>query len=515
MKRQKFKANKQDQPMLLPPSLEELIPEGHVVRVVNEMIEQVDIEPLKRQYKGGGTSAYHPKMLLKVIIYAYSQRTFSSRRIAKELRENVNYMWLSGMSRPDHRTINRFRGEIMKKVVEEVFYGIIEQLLDLGYIDLEKYFVDGTKLEANANRYSFVWRKSTERYKAGLQEKVRALLDEIEGIEEAEEKKYGERDLEEVGEGKEINAEELKEAVEKINEALRKDKKNKGLKKAKRLLEKDFIPRQEKYERYSETFKGRNSFSKTDEDATFMRMKEDHMRNGQLKAGYNIQTGTENQFVVGFSIHQRAGDTSCLKDHLEQLREWLGEYPEMLIADAGYGSEENYDYLKKRNVTAFVKYNTFHYEQKKRYKKKKPYRAENFTYLPEQDEYICPEEKQLTYQYTTKYTSHNGYVSSRRMYECADCAKCPVKAECTKSAYNRRIYIGVELQEMRKTARELLLSPQGLELRSRRPVEVEAVFGRLKQNWGFRRFLLRGLDKVKTEWGILCIAHNIAKVAVQ
>ena len=515
MKRQIFKAYKQDQPMLLPPSLEELIPEGHLVRVVNEMIEQLDIEPLKRQYKGGGTSAYHPKMLLKVIIYAYSQRTFSSRRIAKELRENVNYMWLSGMSRPDHRTINRFRGEIMKKVVEEVFYGIIEQLLDLGYIDLEKYFVDGTKLEANANRYSFVWRKSTERYKAGLQEKVRALLDEIEGIEEAEEKKYGERDLEEVGEGKEINAEELKEAVEKINEALRKDKKNKGLKKAKRLLEKDFIPRQEKYERYSETFKGRNSFSKTDEDATFMRMKEDHMRSGQLKAGYNIQTGTENQFVVGFSIHQRGGDTSCLKDHLEQLREWLGEYPEMLIADAGYGSEENFDYLKKRHVTAFVKYNTFHYEQKRRYKKKKPYRAENFTYLPEQDEYICPEEKQLTYQYTTKYTSHNGYVSSRRMYECADCAKCPVKAECTKSAYNRRIYIGVELQEMRKTARELLLSPQGLELRSRRPVEVEAVFGRLKQNWGFRRFLLRGLDKVKTEWGILCIAHNIAKVAVQ
>jgi transposase len=283
MKKQVYKPYKQNQPMLMPPSLRELIPVGHLVRVVNEMIDQLDIEPLKRQYKGGGTSAYHPRMLLKVIIYAYTQRVFSSRRIAKELRENVNYMWLSGMTQPDHRTINRFRGEIMKKVVEEVFYGIVEQLLDMGYIDLGRYFVDGTKLEANANRYSFVWRKSTKKYRAGLQEKVSVLLDEIEEIEEAEEKKYGERDLEEVGEGKEINAEELKEAVEKINEVLKKDPKNKKLKKAKRALEKDFIPRQEKYERYEKTFKGRNSFSKTDEDATFMRMKEDHMRNARLQ----------------------------------------------------------------------------------------------------------------------------------------------------------------------------------------------------------------------------------------
>jgi len=513
MKTQVFKSYTQNQPMLLPPRLEELIPEGHLVRVVNEMIEGLDIGPLKRQYKGGGTSAYHPKMLLKVIIYAYTQRTFSSRRIAKELRENVNYMWMSGMTQPDHRTINRFRGEIMKETVEEVFYGIVEQLLDMGYIDLEKYFVDGTKMEANANRYSFVWRKSTKKYRAGLQEKVRTLLEEIEEIEEAEEKEYGERDLEEVGEGKEINAEELKEAAEKINEALKKDPKNKKLKKAKRALEKDFIPRQEKYERYGKTFEGRNSFSKTDEDATFMRMKEDHMRNGQLKPGYNIQMGTENQFVVGFSIHQRAGDTSCLREHLDKLRGWLGEYPERLIADAGYGSEENYDYLNKRNITAYVKYNTFHYEQKKRYKKKKPYRVENFTYLPEQDQYVCPQGKILSYQFEKKYTSHNGYVSSRRVYECLECQGCPVKAECTKSKYNRRIYIGVTLQEMKKTAHDLLLSPQGLELRSRRPIEVEAVFGRLKQNWGFRRFLLRGLGKVKIEWGILCIAHNIAKVA--
>ena len=171
MKKQIFKPYEQNQPMLLPPNLEEMIPDGHIVRVVDEIIERINIDPLLQQYKGGGTSAYHPKMLVKVIIYAYTQRIFSSRQIAKALRENINFMWLSEMNRPDHRTINRFRGKVMKAVIDEGFYAVVEQLLDQGYLDLEKYFIDGTKLEANANRYSFVWRKNTDRYKAQLQEK--------------------------------------------------------------------------------------------------------------------------------------------------------------------------------------------------------------------------------------------------------------------------------------------------------------------------------------------------------
>jgi len=282
------------------------------------------------------------------------------------------------MNRPDHRAINRFRGVVMKGAVEEVFYGVVEQLLDIGLIDLEKYFVEGTKVEANANRYSYVWRKSTTKYKAGLQEKVSKLLQEIEEIEDAEEREYGEKDLEEVGEGKEIKAEDLKKAVEKINERLKAEPENKELKKAKKVLEKDFIPRAEKYEHQEKTFKGRNSYSKTDEDATFMRMKEDHMRNGQLKPGYNVQMGTENQFVIGFTVHQRPGDSGCLKPHLEHVRAWLGEYPEVVVADAGYGSEENYDYLQQRHIPAYIKYNTFHQEQKRNYKKKKAIPAREF-----------------------------------------------------------------------------------------------------------------------------------------
>ncbi len=476
------------------------------------MIGELDQRILEKQYKGGGTSAYDPGMLLKVIVYAYTQRVFSSRRIAKELRENINYMWLSGMNRPDHRTINRFRGKVMKAAIGEVFYGVLEQLMEQGYVNLDSYFVDGTKIEANANRYTFVWKKSTEKNKAKLQEKVKKLLEEIDEIEEAEEEEYGDEDLEEVGEGKEIDVEKLKEAARKINEKLREQLDNKELKTAKKKLESDFIPRMEKYEEYERTFKGRNSFSKTDKDATFMRMKEDHMLNGQLKPGYNIQMGTENQFIVGYSLHQRAGDTACLIPHLEQIKDQLGVLPKKIIADAGYGSEENYQYLEKEQLENYVKFNTFHKEQKRSWRKQR-FRVENLKYDEKSDEYICPNNQRLVFKKETYKKTDLGFLSTLREYECQNCSGCPMKSACTRAAGNRCISVNFSLNQFRDQARANLLSDQGRILSAQRNVDVEAVFGRLKNNWGFRRFLLRGIEKVNVEWGFLSIAHNIAKLA--
>lgn len=513
MKRQIFKVYEQNQAMLLPPSLEELIPETHIVRVVNRMMGEIDKKILEKQYKGGGTSAYDPEMLLKVIVYAYTQRVFSSRRIAKEIRENINYMWLSGMNRPDHRTINRFRGKVMKAVMGEVFYGVIEQLMEQGYVNLDSYFVDGTKIEANANRYKFVWRKSTEKNKSKLQEKVKQLLDEIDEIEAAEEEEYGDKDLEEMGEGKEIDVEKLKEAARKINERLRRQPEDKELKTAKKKLESDFIPRLEKYEKYEKIFKGRNSFCKTDTDATFMRMKEDHMLNGQLKPGYNIQMGTENQFIVGYSIHQRAGDTACLIPHLEQMKDQLGVLPKKIIADAGYGSEENYQYLENEHLENYVKFNTFHKEQKRSWRKQR-FRVENLEYDAKKDEYICPDNQRLVFKRETYKKSELGYLSKLREYECQNCSGCLMKSECTKATGNRCIKVNLTLNQFRDQARSNLLSDQGRKLSVQRNVDVESVFGRLKNNWGFRRFLLRGKEMVDIEWGILSIAHNLAKLAV-
>jgi transposase len=510
-----FKPYTQNQ-LMLPTDLNDLIPEKHLVRVVNDVIDEMDLEPLLKQYKGGGTSSYHPRMMLKVLVYAYTQKEYSSRRIAKAIRENINYMWLSGGNKPNFRTINRFRGVVMRSVIEEVFTEVLEYLIAHGYVKVENYFIDGTKIEANANRYSFVWRKSTANYKQKLEEKVREMMDEVERVNAEEEERYGDKDLEELGEDAEIDSEDLKELAKRLNEKLKERPKDKQLKKAVKKLEEDFIPRMEKYERYEETFEGRNSFSKTDEDATFMCMKEDHMRNRKLKPGYNVQIGTEQQFVTGYSIHQRPGDSTCLIPHLEKVRTQLGRLPKKVIADAGYGSEENYAYLEDQEIEAYVKYGTYDREQKKRRKipERETYWASNWVYDDQRDEFTCPQGKRLRYEYTSKIRTDNGYPAERRVYRCADCEHCPVREKCTRSKYGRRVRFSLLLRQFRQTAHERLLSPEGKHLRSQRLVEAEAVFGQLKHNWGFRRFLLRGLEKVETEWGLLCVAHNIAKLAV-
>lgn len=496
----------------LPTDLEELIPPNHLVRVVDSGIERMDLSPLLKRYEGGGTSSYHPKMMLKVLVYAYSQRIYSCRQIAKALRENIHFMWLSANNKPDFRTINRFRSTVMRGIIEDVFASVLELLIEEGYVRLEHYFVDGTKIEANANRYSWVWAKSTRSHQGKLQEKVKQLLEEIERVNEDEDEEYGDRDLEERGEEGPIDAERLEKKIQELNERLREKPKDKQLAKAVKTLETDYLPREQKYEEQEQKFKGRNSYSKTDEDATFMRMKEDPMHNGQLKPGYNVQLGTENRFVVGFSVHQRAADTGCLVPHLEQVKELLGRLPRNVIADGGYGSEENYTYLERQGVGNFVKYNTFHWEQKKR-RKKNRFLSSQFPYEEENDTFLCPAGRRLLYRRTSKYTTDNGFLSERRLYECGSCEGCALKPDCTRSEGNRWIKVSFPLEQMRARASSNLLSEHGKALRSRRATEVESVFGRLKHNWGFRRFRLRGLEKVKVEWGLLCIAHNMAKLA--
>ena len=510
-----FKPYQMGQMMLLPPSLEELIPEKHLVRVIHEVVEKIDIDPILRQYKGGGTSSYHPRKMLKVLIYAYAKQIYSSRQIANALRENIHFMWISAGNQPDFRTINRFRGQILKECIQPVFAEVIVYLAGNKLIQLERYFVDGTKIEANANKYSFVWKKSTDKYRADLDKKVKELFEEINALNQAEDAEYGDKDLEEMGEESEIDSEELKELAQRLSEKLKGKPEDKRAKKAVKKLEKDFIPRLEKYEKYANLFAGRNSFSKTDVDATFMRMKDDHMRNRELKPGYNIQIGTENQYIIGFSTHQKSTDSPCLSEHLRQVKKNLGFLPGKIIADAGYGSEENYLQLEQESIQAFVKYNTFHQEQKKRRKirEKEKYYARNFTYDEEGDEFICPQGQRLAYERTTLIKTDNGFSSERRIYRCQESAGCPAREQCTRSKYGRSIQYSARLERFRRQASQRLTSPEGKQLRSDRMVEAEAVFGLLKNNLKFRRFHLRGKEKVNAEWGLISIAHNMIKMA--
>lgn len=505
-----FKEYNMDQ-LMLPTSLSDVIPEKHLVRVINTAIERMNIEPLLKRYQGGGTSSYNPKMMLKILVYAYTDRNYSSRRVAKSVAENVHYMWLSGGNRPDFRTINNFRSVILKGIIEEVFASVLEMLEESGYIKLENYFLDGTKIEANANKYSFVWKKSVEKNKEKLRSKVKKLLENIEELNKEEDEKFGNDPVDGNLNGP-IDSKKLEQKIKELNERLAGKKENKDIKKAVEILEEDCLKRLEKYEEYETKFDGRNSFSKTDSDATFMRMKEDHMKNGQLKPGYNIQIGTEGQFVVGFSVHQNRSDTGCLITHLEKTKEMLGgKLPGNIVADSGYGSEENYKFLENNELENYVKYNTFHKEQKKAFRKEM-FNVENFIYDELADKYICPAGNELVYNETRKYKTDNGYETTRKYYKCYDCESCQYREECTKSKYGRTVQVNHELKRLKAKATENLNSDKGRELRSMRGTEVESVFGRLKNNWGFRRFLLRGLEKIKIEWGLLCIANNMAKM---
>ncbi len=505
-KKASFKEYNYAQGELFPASLSEWIPENCLVRIVDKIIESIDITPIIETYKGGGCSSYHPKMMLKVIIYAYCEKIYSSRKIDRALRENINFMWISGRQTPDFRTINRFRLRL-KKTIKKIFFRIIKFLIKNGYIRFENYFLDGTKVEANANKYTFVWKKSTEKYKKALIDKINKLFEDIDNLNKEEGLKTKIKD----GKNKtEITKEKLNAVKELINESIKVNP-DKELSKISKTIEKDYLPRLEKYERYEDILGNRNSFSKTDPDATFMRMKEDHMMNGQLKAGYNVQIGTEDQFILNYSIHQKPTDTTTMIPHFEELKNEIEIKPENVIADAGYGSEENYEYLKKEKIEGYVKYNTYRIEDTNKFKNDK-FKKENFEYDKENNEYKCPAGKKLKYIFSKNPKTDNGYVTKIDIYECEDCGGCEMKSLCTKSSNNRRIQVNYRLEELKKEAKEKLKTGIGTKLRKKRGVDVEPVFGHIKYNRAFNRFMLRGIEKVSLEWGILSIAHNCRKV---
>ena len=525
-----FKPYVMDQMYLLPPRYEELIPAGHLVRIVNEAMEEINIDRLLGQYAGGGSSSYHPKMMLKVLVYAYCKKIYTSRKIAEALEENLYFKWIAGGNTPDFRTINNFRGKRMKVVIAEVFSTVVEYLVGKGYIKLENYFLDGTKIEADANKHKVVWEKRKNRYEQSVKAQIKELLQVIESENEKEEAEYGERDLEaKGGDGTaDVSAEQLKKKIAELNArlksmALAKEneedvKKNKAAHQALKKLETDCLPRLEKYEHQTETLAGRRSYSKTDPDATCMKMKEDRgAEKAWPKPAYNIQIGTEGQYIVGFSVHNNAGDPNCLVEHMEGVRKGLEKLPEKLVADAAYGSEENYAYVEDKKLGNFLKYNTFyqdtHHYRNPEVLQKHQFRAYNFQYDPEKDEFICPNQKMLIYSHTGRTKTDNGYESTRRHYECKECQDCPLKSQCTKAKENRKIQVSFKLMEYRRQARENLTSEEGQDLRKKRSVEVETVFGDIKHNMGFRRFHLRQIAKAKTEWGLVCIAHNMRKLA--
>ncbi len=344
-----FKTYNQDQPMLLPPSLDELIAPNHPVRVVNKVIDQLDIQPLINKYKAGGTSSFHPCMLLKVLVFAYINNIYSSRKIEEAVEQNIHFMWLAAMNTPDHNTINRFRSERLKEVLQHIFTQVVQLLAAEGLLNIKELYVDGTKIEANANRYTFVWGKAIKTSKERIKKQLNELWQYAQTIAAEEMNGTDPTDF------KNIDAQKVEQTIQQINEAIKDKPADPKVKQKLKYAQKNWPVNLKKYEEQEKIIgEERSSYSKTDTDATFMRLKEDHMLNGQLKPAYNVQISTNNQFIASYSIHQKTTDTNTLIAHLDAHEKQFKQTPQVVVADAGYGSEENYQALDEKQITAYI-----------------------------------------------------------------------------------------------------------------------------------------------------------------
>lgn len=503
-----FKQNRQHQTMLLPPSLDDLIAANHPVRIVNEVLEKVDITSLVKQYRPGGTSSYHPRMLLKVVVFAYINNIYSSRKIEEALGQNINFMWLSGMSKPDHNTINRFRGKRLQKTLEPIFTQVVLLLCEEGLLNIKDLYTDGTKIEANANRYTFVWGKSIKTNREKIKQQLNELWQHAQKIAAAELD-----DTDPSGFDK-IDSDKVSQTIGKINDALKDKPVSKQVKQKLNYANKHWPAALDKYEAQEKIMGSeRNSYSKTDPDATFMRMKEDHMKNGQLKPGFNLQFSTNKQFIATYSVHQNTTDTNTLIPHSQKHKQQYNQQPQSLTSDGGYGSEQNYQYLEEQGITAYVKHNQFDRNQNQTIKNKKPFTPDKLYYNKEKDCYICPIGQQMNNIGTVNKTTSTGFAQTIARYQALNCQGCPLRGVCHQAKGNRIIEVNHNLNRLKQKADELLLSEQGIAHRKQRPCDVEPVFGNIKNNHHFKRFMLRGIEKVTVETGLLALAHNLRKKA--
>ena len=504
-----FKPYNQDQDVLFAYSLQDLVPEKHPARLISKIIDQIDISEIINSYSGGGASRYSPKMLLKVIFFSYYNNVYSCRGIAQNVVESVPCMWLAAGQKPDYRTINAFRGGKLKNAIDNIFKQVTNLLIENHLVSLDTVFVDGTKVESVAGRYSFVWKKSVEKNENNLKEKIKVVLEEI-----TESINQDNKTIDLTESSCEINSENLEKSIEKINQAIKEKKElaNKTEKKAIKKVECTVVKLQKNveklkdYEEKSKILGDRNSYSKTDTDATFLRLKD-----GNLRPAYNVQISTENQCVLNYSIHQTAADTGTFVPHMEKFKELHDCSPAKTVADGAYGSMENWEYCANNDIDNYLKYNTFHQESKDSYKYDIS-KAENLYYNKQEDYFVCPMGQRMTNAGTKTVVTKNKYEYEVSMYVAQNCNGCPLRGACHKSKTNRKIDYNSKMKEHKKTARENLNSELGIELRKRRSYDVEPVFGDIKFNRRFHRFRMTGLEKANLEIGLLSTVHNLKKL---
>ncbi|VTS12689.1 IS1182 family transposase [Streptococcus pseudoporcinus] len=489
----------------LPLELTSCLPQDHIVFTIEKVVNELEENCFAGFSSTFGRPSYHPKLLLSALLFAYTRGVFSGRKIEKLMIENMAMQYLTGQLVVSYRTINRFRvAKGMEDLIRDLFIELTLRLKMEDLVSLDCLYIDGTKIEANANKYSFVWKKATAKFSAKLQtdlrryfqEEVSPLIHEAIVLDEQEPVT-----AEQLNAFAQIIEEELADLTQDIEEEPVKGQdtrkvKCRKLKKVLRKVKDDFSVRAEKYETYHSTFDGRNSFSKTDTDATFMRMKDDHMRNGQLKAGYNLQIATENQFVLHYDIFPNPIDTKTLIPLLDSYPHNL----KRIVADAGYGSEENLTTLDKFGVEHLIKYSMFDKEQKRK-QKHSPKNLDNWLYDDVSDTYTHPDGWDYHFESIKHSRTATGFQQDIRVYQ----------ADYPDLAPQKCLYVNQRYQELKRKESQALLSEEGGRIFAQRKVDVEPVFGQIKACLGYKRCNLRGKRQVKIDMGLVLMANNLLK----
>lgn len=488
------------QQLILPIDTEILIPEQDPVRLTSAQLEELDYRKLYHAYSAKGRkSAVEPRIMFEVLVYGYVCGIYSSREIEEACRKRVDFMWLlDGEPVPDHTTIARFRSGRGKEAIEDLFYQYICLLDEQGETDHEEVFIDGTKLESAANRYTFLWRKSIEKSLSQVKDTVRDIFTQKQIAGNVTQRKL--RSLVETeessilfvhGTGKRKSPEQRE--WEKLN---------------------DLLLRWEKYEQQLFTIGNtRNSSSKTDPDATFMRMKEDHMMNGQLKPAYNVQIAVNSEYITGIGAFSNRTDSGTLIPFLHHLEKMQGKRYDSVVADAGYESLGNYLYLDAAGQMSFIKPINYATSKTKQYKAQVG-RVENMQYLASEDCYVCAAGRKLELRRENTTKNSFGQYETTAYYRCDDCSGCTFRNVCSKAADGKRKELTVkpEFREHRAVSLQNISTERGILLRMNRSIQVEGAFGVLKADYKFRRFLLRGRVKISTELYLLALAYDLKKL---
>lgn len=501
----------------LPLDLEFMIPSNDSVRLLSQFVEEMDLSDLYMTYSKVKENQASPRKLLKIMLYGYMNGLYSSRDIERACYRDVNFMFLLEGSRvPDHSTFARFRTLHFAPCAERIFSEATEFLHDIGEISGESIFIDGTKIEASSNKYTFVWLRAVTKNMQKLFIKIENLASECSEL-------YGIK----IGYRNTIKIKDLK----KLRKKLYRIKKSENIKfvhgcgKRKTALQRSieeleqYLRKLKEYTKKIHICGNRNSYSKTDEDATFMRMKEDAMKNGQLKPAYNLQHGVDSGYIAWLSIGPQPTDTTTLIPFLKSMQENLNFKYLKIVADSGYESEENYSFIENNGQLAFIKPANYEISKTRKYQNDIS-RIENMDHNYDADYYVCKNNKRLYASNVIKRKSKTGYVSTKTIYTCENCRNCKFKSSCIKGHNcktpledrTKRLETSKKFNHQRKKDYERIISEEGCKLRMNRSIQAEGSFAAIKQDMGFRRFLCRGKENVLAESILLAFAYNITKL---